>query len=286
MSKVKADENYQRYLTLKKGGLQLPDLEIDDFSWVVELFNSDILTADGLVALAANRSVVHLDNSNGYNASVIVAALTEVEVSGTDLSAFLKPKNLQEWLVQSIGVERKSLAQVAAVYVQLWTGTQPLSSREGAWTTEPVLRSVQFAGRANVTQLASRPQLREGILVSRAGRRPPTGEECDACREILLGRRRKAQRRLESMTGSILKMHNRARVNRGEDQIVVQETDLVETELDSMDDGKVMEVWLGYLRIGEVDSEEDRFAFANCVGGIWGKMQQLSVPRSFQLLLR
>lgn len=64
-----------------------------------------------------------------------------------------------------------------------WTGEQTLSSRERCWILAPVVRSVPFCGFGSPGQLAVRAQLREAILVTRAGAQPPAGEECEACRD-------------------------------------------------------------------------------------------------------
>lgn len=64
-----------------------------------------------------------------------------------------------------------------------WTGQQPLSTRERCWALAPVLRSIPFCGFGSPDQLAIRAQLREALLVTRAGARPPVGEECNACRD-------------------------------------------------------------------------------------------------------
>ena len=61
-------------------------------------------------------------------------------------------------------------------------GVQSLSARERAWVREPVLRPVLLAGLDDPRQLAERAQLREGILVTRAGRQPPPGPERSECR--------------------------------------------------------------------------------------------------------
>lgn len=66
-----------------------------------------------------------------------------------------------------------------------WTGVQALSTRERQWVLAPILRSVPFSGVCRSEQLAVRAQLREAILVTRAGQRPPAGEECRACRNPL-----------------------------------------------------------------------------------------------------
>jgi hypothetical protein len=63
-----------------------------------------------------------------------------------------------------------------------WTGAQALSRRERAWVREPILRPVLLIGLDDPRQLATRAQLREGILVTRAGRQPPPGQECTECR--------------------------------------------------------------------------------------------------------
>jgi hypothetical protein len=63
-----------------------------------------------------------------------------------------------------------------------WTNTQPLSQRERAWVREPTLRPILLVGLDDPRQLAVRAQLREGILVTRAGRQPPPGQECSECR--------------------------------------------------------------------------------------------------------
>jgi len=60
-------------------------------------------------------------------------------------------------------------------------GGQPLSRRERSWINEPVLRPVRIIGRLSARQLQVRTQLREAILVTRAGRAPPQGEECHEC---------------------------------------------------------------------------------------------------------
>jgi hypothetical protein len=64
-----------------------------------------------------------------------------------------------------------------------WTGGQALSARERRWILAPIIRSVPFCGFSRSEQLAVRTQLREAILVTRAGRRPPAGSECNACRD-------------------------------------------------------------------------------------------------------
>ncbi|EAS36586.3 uncharacterized protein CIMG_12742 [Coccidioides immitis RS] len=67
------------------------------------------------------------------------------------------------------------------------TGAQALSARERAWCREPIQRPVLIAGLDNPNQLAVRAQLREGILVTRAGAQPPPGQECSACKRAQQG---------------------------------------------------------------------------------------------------
>ncbi|RAL16902.1 uncharacterized protein BO97DRAFT_420287 [Aspergillus homomorphus CBS 101889] len=59
------------------------------------------------------------------------------------------------------------------------------AGRERAWIRAPVLRSVAYIRWSNSSQLAVQTQLREGILVSRAGRRPPPDQIVTAAPEIL-----------------------------------------------------------------------------------------------------
>ncbi|KAH8692131.1 hypothetical protein BGW36DRAFT_410630 [Talaromyces proteolyticus] len=54
-----------------------------------------------------------------------------------------------------------------------WIGQQGLSGRERSWIREPILRSVDYGYLATPGELARRTQLREAILVTRAGRQPP-----------------------------------------------------------------------------------------------------------------
>ncbi|KAJ5605377.1 hypothetical protein N7510_008150 [Penicillium lagena] len=61
-------------------------------------------------------------------------------------------------------------------------GPQTISSRELRWIFEPVVRDVLFRGLDNYQQLQIRAQLREAILVTRAGRVPPRGQQCSECR--------------------------------------------------------------------------------------------------------
>lgn len=63
-----------------------------------------------------------------------------------------------------------------------YVGPQTLSARERAWVREPILRPVRLIGLDDPSQLAVRAQLREGILVTRAGQAPPPGQECSECR--------------------------------------------------------------------------------------------------------
>jgi hypothetical protein len=51
--------------------------------------------------------------------------------------------------------------------------SQPLSNRERAWLTRPALRHAQLVHLANPSQLAERAQLREAVLVTQRGYRPP-----------------------------------------------------------------------------------------------------------------
>ncbi|EER23212.1 hypothetical protein CPC735_045820 [Coccidioides posadasii C735 delta SOWgp] len=67
------------------------------------------------------------------------------------------------------------------------TGAQALSARERAWCRGPIQRPVLIAGLDNPNQLAVRAQLREGILVTRAGAQPPPGQECSACKRAQQG---------------------------------------------------------------------------------------------------
>ncbi|PYH44710.1 uncharacterized protein BP01DRAFT_399833, partial [Aspergillus saccharolyticus JOP 1030-1] len=79
---------------------------------------------------------------------------------------------------------------VSAVVLGLspWTGSQPLSGCERAWIREPVVRSVPYIGWSDPRQLAVRAQLREGILVSLAGRQSPPDQVCGYCRDPSSGR--------------------------------------------------------------------------------------------------
>ncbi|KAL4992901.1 hypothetical protein BDV10DRAFT_190487 [Aspergillus recurvatus] len=68
-----------------------------------------------------------------------------------------------------------------------WTGLEPLSTREKRWIFAPVVRHIRFCGFAGRDQLCKRAQYREAILVTRAGRKPPSGHGCTECASLFAG---------------------------------------------------------------------------------------------------
>jgi hypothetical protein len=62
--------------------------------------------------------------------------------------------------------------------------SQPLSNRERAWLTRPALRHAQLVHLVNLSQLAERAQLREAVLVTQRGYRPPVDRVCTECARI------------------------------------------------------------------------------------------------------
>ncbi|RAH49294.1 uncharacterized protein BO95DRAFT_460323 [Aspergillus brunneoviolaceus CBS 621.78] len=134
-----------------------------------------------VVVVAATAPSLHSPRAATYVRGNLVLQLTMTNIVAAPAPASRKRANDEEWgaslfveLPPAAWFSGHSEATPAVVLVlPPWTGSQPLSGRERAWIREPIVRSVPYIGWSDPRQLAVRAQLREGILVTRAGRQPP-----------------------------------------------------------------------------------------------------------------
>lgn len=87
--------------------------EANDYLWAIDLYDDQKLTEDTLLALMANREVMHHSNSDGYNAVQIIGRLESVPEEAR--GEIVRGSTFSDWVQTLFGLMLAHTARMGSV---------------------------------------------------------------------------------------------------------------------------------------------------------------------------